>query len=379
MNSRVAIACSGVGHVARGNETWAHGLAEALHAAGEPVTLFGHGPLKVRCPYSRIATVRRDHWLWRRWAAWGRRYAWEQSLFALILSRRLRAAGCDIVHTGDPQIAWGLHKRRRQTGCAVIYKDGLLLGPVWNRNFEHVQVLAPHYLAEAQRDGVNTVGWRVIPHFTDPEKFTPAPDPQAARQAILGDAVPHDALVVLAAGALARQSNKRLDWIARELTGLPEAHLLVVGQAETADRTAFEQELRPLLGARLHLRTNAAPADMPRFYQAADLFAHAALREPFGIVFIEALASGLPVLGHRFPVTGWIIGDGGVALDMEAPGALTAALRELAANPVRRRELGLQARMRALAAFSPTAVLPLYRKLYAAIRDERARHGAAPA
>lgn len=379
MNSRVAIACSGVGHVARGNETWAHGLAEALHAAGEPVTLFGHGPLAVRCPCSRIATVRRDHWLWRKWAAWGRRYALEQSLFALNLSRRLRTAGCDIIHSGDPQIAWGLHKRRPQTGCAVIYKDGLLLGPVWNRNFEHVQVLAPHYLAEAQRDGVNTDGWQVIPHFTDPDKFTPASDPLAARKAVLGEAVPRGALVVLAAGALARQSNKRLDWIARELAGLPEAHLLVVGQAEAADQAAFEQEVRPLLGARLHLRTNVAPADMPRFYQAADLFAHAALREPFGIVFIEALASGLPVLGHRFPVTGWIIGDGGATLDMEAPGALAAALRELAANPVHRRQLGSQARARALAAFSPAAVLPLYRDFYATIRERRDHQGVATA
>ena len=33
--------------------------------------------------------------------------------------------------------------------------------------------------------------------------------------------------------------------------------------------------------------------------QIADVFAHAALREPFGIVFIEALACGTPVVSSR--------------------------------------------------------------------------------
>ena len=37
---KIAIACSGLGHVHRGIETWAADLARALHEAGEDVTLF---------------------------------------------------------------------------------------------------------------------------------------------------------------------------------------------------------------------------------------------------------------------------------------------------------------------------------------------------
>ncbi len=366
-----AIISSGLGWVRRGNEAWAQGLAEALHAAGTPVTLFGGGPLSPQCPYQRGTTVRRDHPLWRRCLSWGRRYGLEQSLFASSLARQLRPSGHDIAHTGDPQIASGLHRRRPTHGATVIYKDGLLLGPDWNRNFEWVQVLAPHYLEAGTACGLDTRRWRMIPHFIEPDRFVTSRPRGELRRELLGRDLPPDAILVLAAGALAAQSNKRLDWVAREVAPVPSAHLLVVGQADRSDEAAFEAAVRPMLGDRLQVRTNLDPAVMPKFFQAADVFAHGALREPFGLVLIEALAAGLPVLGHIFPVTRWIIGDGGESLDMEEPGALTTTLKRLANSPTERAALGARARARAVAKFSPEVILPRYAELYTDIRRER--------
>lgn len=350
---------------------WAQGIAEALHCRSLPTSLFGGGPLRTVCPYRRIPTLRREHPLWRNRVDWGRRYAWEQSIFALTLSWRLRNEGCEIVHTGDPQVAWGLHRRRQRHGATVIYKDGLLLGPDWNRHFEWVQVLAPHYLEAGRAAGLDTSRWRIIPHFIEPEKFRPTKPKEDVRRELFGASVGPETKLVLAAGALAAGSNKRLEWIVRELSTVPDVQLVVVGQAEPADEAAFEATARPWLRDRLHVRTNRTPEEMPAFFQAADLFAHAALKEPFGIVLIEALAAGLPVLGHTFPVTRWIIGDGGVSLDMEAPGALAAAVREVLDSPGRRQALGNAARERARREFSPAAILPLYESIYAEIRTWR--------
>ena len=63
---KVAIACSGLGHVARGIETWARDSAAALHESGVDVTLFAGAPLDVPC---RVLPCLRRGQLAARWLA----------------------------------------------------------------------------------------------------------------------------------------------------------------------------------------------------------------------------------------------------------------------------------------------------------------------
>ena len=96
---------------------------------------------------------------------------------------------------------------------------------------------------------------------------------------------------------------------------------------------------------------------------------HAALREPFGIVLLESMACGVPVIGHSgHSVTGWIIGHGGCTVDMTAQGALSAMLRTWNDNPSLRFDLGMAARERVLEHFSPAIITPLYRQLYSLVK-----------
>ena len=90
---RVAIACSGLGHIRRGNETWARDASAALYAAGLDVTLFGGGPRpEAACPYVRIPSVPRELPVFRRWLGWPRRYLLEQLTFLLALRPALSPA-----------------------------------------------------------------------------------------------------------------------------------------------------------------------------------------------------------------------------------------------------------------------------------------------
>ena len=143
-------------------------------------------------------------------------------------------------------------------------------------------------------------------------------------------------------------------------------HVLFVGHCEDEAGSAFMRTTSHLLGDRAHFRTNMPPEEMAGAFRCADVFAHAALREPFGIVLIEALACGLPVVGHRFAVTEWIVSDGGICIDMTQPGMLEDVLRAWLLDSTLRRSIGARARRRAESVFSPAAVAPLYAQL---VRD----------
>lgn len=369
MPSRIVIACSGLGHIRRGNETWARDAAAALHAAGADVLLLGGGPRpEAECPYEQLANLRRDFPVFRRFVPWGRRYLIEQLTFLVTLRRRLLRDRQRIVHLCDPDLALQLGKRTRGRGLHVAFKDGMLLGPQWCRRIEFVQVLAPHYRDVVAREaGVEVGNWFVIPHLVDVRKFRPPGDRAAERVTHAELGLPPAAFVVLGVGDFSADGHKRLDWLVREVAALPgaaNAHLVLAGQAGAEDFRRFETEARAALGSRVRLLRNLPREEVARLYRVADVYAHAATREPFGIVFLEAMASGLPIACHTWPVSQWIAGDGGVAVDMTERGALSALLGRWAADPGERRRIGERARARAVGEFAPERLVPRYLELY---------------
>jgi len=60
-------------------------------------------------------------------------------------------------------------------------------------------------------------------------------------------------------------------------------------------------------------------SDMPSLYQDADVFTLASPSEAFGLVFLEALASGLPVVAHDGPRQKYVVGDAGFFCNVYDP------------------------------------------------------------
>jgi phosphatidylinositol alpha-mannosyltransferase len=91
--------------------------------------------------------------------------------------------------------------------------------------------------------------------------------------------------------------------------------------------------------------------------------------EMMPIAAIEAVASGLPCLVHDHPVLRWIVGPGGEAIDMAAPGALASALDRLLGDPGRRQEMGARGRSHCVESFGRDRVvdqiLDYYRRVVA--------------
>jgi alpha-1,3-rhamnosyl/mannosyltransferase len=118
---------------------------------------------------------------------------------------------------------------------------------------------------------------------------------------------------------------------------------------------------------------------MPDLYRAADLFVLPSLHEMFGIVLIEAMASGLPVVCHDSPGFRDTCGPSALYQNISVQGELAAGIARLLQDEPRRC-LGSQARPWVMHRFSETAIIPLVLEMYRqVIGHDRSRQRKRPA
>jgi D-inositol-3-phosphate glycosyltransferase len=137
---------------------------------------------------------------------------------------------------------------------------------------------------------------------------------------------------------------------------LPEAELVVAG-GPPAGALACDPEARRLtalaeragVADRVRLLGRVARGDLPALYRSADLVVNVPWYEPFGIVPLEAMASGVPVVASAVGglVDSVVDGVTGVHVPPRRPGLLAAAVAGLLADPDRRVALGAAGARRA--------------------------------
>jgi glycosyltransferase involved in cell wall biosynthesis len=143
--------------------------------------------------------------------------------------------------------------------------------------------------------------------------------------------------------------------------------LVIVGEGP------LEGALRALvlekrLGGRVLFAGHVSDADLPAFYQACDIFVlpSVARTEAFGVVQIEAMAAGRPVVSTNLP-TGvpWVNQDdmSGLVVTPGDPVALGDAIQRLVEDGALRRRLGEGARRRAHAMFSRERMVATFKRL----------------
>jgi glycosyltransferase involved in cell wall biosynthesis len=140
------------------------------------------------------------------------------------------------------------------------------------------------------------------------------------------------------------------------LAGVPEAELVVAG-GPPADRLDGDREARRLAGLatrlgvadRVQLRGRVGQRDLPALYRSADLVVCVPWYEPFGIVPLEAMACGAPVVASAVGglVDSVVDGVTGVHVAPRRPDLLGPVLSALLADKARRAALGAAGARRA--------------------------------
>ena len=138
--------------------------------------------------------------------------------------------------------------------------------------------------------------------------------------------------------------------------------LWIAGAPQKPAEHAYEARLRELAAVRRtddRIRFLGHRDDVFRLMKAADILCQPnSAPEPFGLVFVEALAAGLPVVTTAFGGAEEIVtGACGILVEPENRSALVEALAALMRDAVRRRTLGEAGPARAAALCDPAARL----------------------
>ncbi|MFD4629137.1 glycosyltransferase [Streptomyces sp. NPDC058284] len=288
---------------------------------------------------------------------------WMSGLASLRATREL---GLPLLHTYH---ALGTVKRRHQQLADPSPPKRISLEREVGLGCDRVIATCRDEVAELGRMGVRAAKVGVVPCGVDTELFTPR-GPVAERGAHrhqvlqLGRLVPRKGAAVSIA-ALAR---------------LPETELLVVG-GPPADRLADDPEVRRLralareagVADRVRFTGGVPSTDVPPLLRAADVVLCPADYEPFGIVPLEAMACGRPVVASAVggqldtvadPATGRLVPP-------RDPEALARAVAELLADPALREASGEAGRRRVLRRYGWDRVAAATEAAYCEVLDAK--------
>ncbi|SIQ74329.1 phosphatidylinositol alpha-1,6-mannosyltransferase [Aromatoleum tolulyticum] len=249
---------------------------------------------------------------------------------------------------GEELTGWG-HGNKFRVMCFVLrHADHV----VANSNFT-CEVLAGM--------GVSRERIVIINPGVDIQRFRPGLPFQDLRDGI---GLPRGARLLLSVGRLSRR--KGFDTVIRCLPALRAAghdvHYAIVGIGE--DRAYLQSVARDAgVQEHVHLLGHVAMDDLPRWYNACDLFLLVNRdidgdTEGFGLVFLEAAACGKASIAGKAGGTGSAVLDGvtGIRADGDDQAAVAEAIRRLLEDGAQLDALARQAMQRARGEFGWDAV-----------------------
>lgn len=204
---------------------------------------------------------------------------------------------------------------------------------------------------------------QVLPLGLDYQLFAPRQG-DALRQRL---GLPATVSVVLYAGRLEQRKGVDLliEAFGQVATQHPAAVLALAGfDTQTAPgqrsyRDFLEQRVAALgIAGNVHFLGHVPYAELPELYASCDIFVAPSRFEPFGMIYLEAMASAKPVIACRSGGVPEIVEEGSTGLMVEPEDAdgLARALARLLADPTYARKLGEAGRNRVKTLFSSRTI-----------------------
>ena len=335
---------------------------EVVHVTAGPVR---HVPKDELLPYMGLLAegMSRD---WERSAPdIVHAHFWMSGLAALDAARRGTLAGhIPVVQTFH---ALGTVKRRHQGKDDTSPVERQWLEPSVGRAADRIIATCSDEVFELKAMGMVPAKISIVPCGVDLDLFSPSGPvlerSRAHRIVSVGRLVPRKGVdLVIAALALLRDA------------GFSDVELLIVGGGTDAAGLQEDAEARRLLTYarelgvqdQVTLRGHVPREAMPGILRSADAVICTPWYEPFGIVPLEAMACGIPVVAAAVGgLTDSVVDQGtGLHVPPKDPLAIARAVARLLSDPALRRELGRAGQKRVRSRFSWDKVAAETEKAY---------------
>jgi D-inositol-3-phosphate glycosyltransferase len=297
----------------------------------------------------------------RKWSAWRphvvHSHFWMSGYAA---ARAARPLGIPVLHTFH---ALGVVKQREQGTADTSPPERITIETGLLHQADRILATCPDEVFELLRLGADRGRISIVPCGVDVRRFTP--DGPAAHRG----RVPR----ILYVGRLVER--KGIGNLVTALAEVPGAELVIAGGPDPA-KLDLDHEVRRLqaLAARCGVRRRVRflgrvdHAGLPALYRSADVVACVPWYEPFGIVPVEAMACGVPVVVAAVGGLADTVIDKvtGLHVPPRSPDRIAGALRRLLDDAGLRRSLGAAGRERAAAHYAMDRVVTATLRAYAA-------------
>ena len=298
-------------------------------------------------------------------------------LAAYIRRNRIR-----ILHSGDrPRDALSCVLLSKLTGAKSVVHihvgsgDWMIRPLLWALGQADALIGISSFVARSMvANGYSPERTHAVLNAIDPSEFDPRIDPGPVRQEL---GLPATAPVVVSISRLFHWKGqaalvRALPIVRREF---PETRLVIVGEDDRAgapDRPSFTAELKALvreLGVEDQVLFPGFRRDVPRLLAAADIFGMPSFHEPFGLVFLEAMAMKKPVVALDSGGAPEVVEHGKSGL-LSQPGdveGLAANIVTLIRDPALRARMGEYGRCQVQTRFTPRRMAEDTERVYAKV------------
>lgn len=287
---------------------------------------------------------------------------WMSGIATQLAARHLKIPAVQTFH------ALGVVKRRHQGKQDTSPPDRLHLEATVARSATWVAATCTDEVFELMRMGRMRDRTSVVPCGVDLDLFSPD-GPVAART---------ERHRIVSVGRFV--PRKGFDTVVRALQHLPGTELVIVGGPDRA-AVQSDPEARRLLALasqlgvadRVQLYGSVARADMPAVLRSADVVACTPWYEPFGIVPLEAMACGVPVVASAVGgMLDTVVHDvTGRLVKPRSPEEVAKAVNDLLRDDFMRQSMGAAGRDRARARYSWDRVAADTERIYARVVPDR--------
>jgi len=166
--------------------------------------------------------------------------------------------------------------------------------------------------------------------------------------------------VVLFVGRLVEY--KGVEYLIEAAPLLPDATIVIVGEGPL--RKSLQEKASGLRN--VVFAGHVGDDELPYYYVACDVFVLPSVtrQEAFGLVLVEAMACGKPVVSTNFSGMPYVVGDGGLLVEPKDPKALAQAIGSILSDEGLASKLSSNGKRRAGELFTRDVVCKAIREIY---------------